>query len=76
MPKAEVMTDAQVEEEIARLRESEYVLLARQNERIRNRRRQYLYTLRALEKKGRALAEQGLTREKLLALAAEAEDVE
>ena len=55
------LTDAKVEEEIARLRESEYVALARAEERQRYRRRQYLYQLRNLEKRGRKLAEEGWT---------------
>lgn len=57
------LTDAKVEEEIARLRESEYVALARAEERQRYRRRQYLYQLRNLEKRGRKLAEDGWTPE-------------
>ena len=55
------LTDAKVEEEIAKLRESEYVALARAEERQRYRRRQYLYSLRNLEKRGRKLAEEGWT---------------
>ena len=55
------LTDAAVEEEIARLRESEYVALARAEERQKYRRRQYLYSLRNLEKRGRKLAEEGWT---------------
>lgn len=55
------LTDAKVEEEIARLWESEYVALARAEERQRYRRRQYLYQLRNLEKRGRKLAEEGWT---------------
>lgn len=57
------LTDAKVEEEIARLRDSEYVALARAEERQRYRRRQYLYQLRNLEKRGRKLAEEGWTPE-------------
>lgn len=55
------LTDAKVEEEIARLRESEYVALARAEDRKRYRRRQYLYQLRNLEKRGRKLAAEGWT---------------
>ena len=57
------LTDAKVEEEIAKLRESEYVALARAEERQRYRRRRYLYQLRNLEKRGRKLAEDGWTPE-------------
>ncbi len=60
------ITDAQVESEIERLLESPYVKLAKKEEAIRYRRRQYMYTLRSYEKKGKALAEQGVTMESLL----------
>lgn len=49
------LTDVQVEEEIVRLTQSPYVKLARQEERIRYQRRQYMYRLRDLEKKGKKL---------------------
>ena len=55
MAKSKFLTDAQVEEEITRLTQSPYVNLARQEERIRYQRRQYLYRLRGLEKKGKEL---------------------
>lgn len=61
----EILTDEQVELEIARLREDPYVKLAKAEERIRYRRRQYLYGLRNLEKKGKALAAAGITLEML-----------
>lgn len=64
MPR-EILTDEQVELEIARLREDPYVKLAKAEERIRYRRRQYLYGLRNLEKKGKAMAAAGLTLEML-----------
>ena len=57
----EFLTDEQVEVEIARLRESEYVKLARKQSRLRYQRRQALYQLRNLEKCGKALAAAGLT---------------
>lgn len=60
---AKGLTDAQVEQEILRLQHSDYVKLARKEERIRYQRRQVLYNLRALEKRGKALAEAGLTME-------------
>ena len=62
------LTDEQVEAEIARLRESPLVALARKEERIRNQRRQYMYQLRQYEKKGRKLAESGITMDMLLNL--------
>ena len=59
------MTDEMVEEEIARLQQSHYVKLARKEERIRYARRQYMYTLRMYEKKGKALEAQGITLDEL-----------
>lgn len=59
------LTDEQVEAEIERLNASEAVALARREARLRYRRRQYLYQLRDLEKKGKALLEAGITREVL-----------
>lgn len=63
------LTDEQVEKEIARLQESPHVKLARKEERIRYARRQYLYTLRMYEKKGKELASSGITMEMLIELA-------
>lgn len=62
---ARLFTDEEVEDEIARLQLSEYVKLAKAEEAIRYRRRQYMYTLRSYEKKGRELARQGVTMETL-----------
>lgn len=59
------LTDEMVEEEILRLQTSPHVKLARREEAIRNRRRQYMYTLRMYEKKGKALEAQGITLEEL-----------
>lgn len=59
------MTDEQVEEEILRLQNSPLVKLARREEAIRNRRRQYMYQLRMYEKKGKELAANGVTLEEL-----------
>ena len=56
----DLLTDEQVEQEIERLTHSEAVRLARQEIRIKYKRRQYLYTLRNLEKRGQKLAEQGI----------------
>ena len=55
------LTDEQVEMEIERLRCDPMVQLARKEERIRYRRRQQLYQLRNLEKRGLALAAKGIT---------------
>ena len=59
------LTDEEVEREIERLNGSEAVKLARRKARLEYRRRQYLYQLRDLEKKGKALMAQGITREVL-----------
>lgn len=55
------LTDDEVEREIERLQESEMVRLAKKEEYVRNRRRQYLYSLRSYEKKGKELAKSGIT---------------
>ena len=70
------MTDEMVEEEIARLQQSHYVKLARKEERIRNARRQYMYTLRMWEKKGKALAMEGVTMDTLASMSREMEEYE
>ena len=59
------LTDAQVEKEIERLRNSEFVKLAKKEEQIRYARRQYMYQLRSYEKKGKQLAAEGVTIESL-----------
>lgn len=68
------LTDEQVEEEIERLNSSEAVALARHEQRLRYRRRQYLYQLRNYEEKGKALMAAGMTREILDALYKETDD--
>jgi hypothetical protein len=60
-----LITDEEVEREIERLNESPAVLLARQEQRIKYRRRQYLYQLRSFEKRGKQLMEAGITYEDL-----------
>lgn len=64
MPKS-VLTDEQVEKEIKKLLASPLVKLAKKEERIRYRRRQYLYCLRNYEKKGKELQDAGITIEML-----------
>jgi hypothetical protein len=59
------LTDDEVEAEIERLTASEAVALARREARLKYRRRQFLYQLRDLEKKGKALLAAGITREVL-----------
>ena len=67
------LTDEQVEREIERLNASEAVALARREARLKYRRRQRLYQLRDLEKKGQALMAAGITREILDAMYSEEE---
>jgi hypothetical protein len=59
------LTDEQVEKEIERLTKSPLVALARREQRLRYKRRQYLYQLRDLEKKGKALQAAGINMEVL-----------
>ena len=72
----EFMSDEMVEEEILRLQNSPLVKLARREEAIRNRRRQYMYTLRMYEKKGKQLEAQGVTLEELEEMAGDLYDCE
>ena len=65
----EFMSDEMVDQELIRLQASPYVKLARRAEAIANRKRQYVYTLRSYEKKGKALAAKGITLEELEELA-------
>lgn len=57
----DILTDEQVEQEIARLLESEHVKLAKKETQIRNKRRQYMYSLRCMEKRGEVLKSMGIT---------------
>lgn len=61
MAKTKFLTDEQVEAEIARLTKTDAVKLARREQRVKYRRRQVLYSLRALEKRGKQLMAQGVT---------------
>lgn len=55
------LTDEQVELEIERLLQSEDVQLAKKEIRIKYKRRQYMYQLRNMEKRGKQLASDGVT---------------
>ena len=63
--KREFTPDDQVEAEIERLNQSEAVKLARREQQIAYRKRQYMYQLRWLEKRGLQLMENGVTMESL-----------
>lgn len=69
----EFLTDEAVELEIARLTVSPAVKLARKELRLKYKRRQQLYQLRNLEKRGKELAEADITIENIEAMMAEAE---
>ena len=62
------LTDDQVEKEIARLTNSPLVALARKELRVKYRRRQFLYNLRTLEKRGRELVNAGITEDVLTSI--------
>jgi len=51
----------EIEEEIKRLRESDHVRLYEKHVRLMNKRRTYMNQLRWEERKGKELAESGLT---------------
>lgn len=70
------LTDEQVDQEIERLNASPAVLLARQEQRIKYRRRQYMYQLRSFEKRGKQLMEAGITYEDLKRMDVEIEEGE
>ena len=59
------LSDEEVELEIELLNASEAVAIARREVRLKYKRRQVLYNLRALEKRGRELMKAGITREVL-----------
>ena len=61
MRNREPMTDEEVLDECQRLTRSDAVRLARKEQRLLYKARQYLYTLRNLEKRGLALMEKGIT---------------
>jgi hypothetical protein len=58
-------SDEAVDAEIARLNNSEYVKLARKEKQIKNRRRQYMWTLQYMEARGKQLASKGITAENM-----------
>lgn len=64
-PRKDFLTDEQVEQEIERLNQSDAVQLSRQEQRIKYKRRQYLYQLRWHEKRGKQLIRDGVTMEQL-----------
>ena len=63
--KKDFLTDEQVEQEINRLLHSEDVQLAKKETRIKYKRRQYMYQLRTMEKRGKELSKLGYTYENI-----------
>ncbi len=59
------LTDMEVEQEIARLKASPLVAIAKQEQRLIYKRRQLMYNLRWLENRGRELSELGVTMENI-----------
>ena len=57
----EFLSDLEVEQEIERLSTSPMVQLARKEQRLLYKRRQALYNLRVLEKRGKQLVKNGIT---------------
>lgn len=72
----EFLTDEAVEREIARLTATDAVKLARRELRLKYKRRQQLYTLRALEKRGKELEAAGITLDNIDILMSIAEDAD
>ncbi len=65
MARSKKWTDEQVEAEISRLKESEFVKLARKEKQLKERRRQYMWGLQYLEARGKQLASNGVTFENM-----------
>jgi len=68
------LTDEAVEREIERLTGTEAVRIARKELRLKYKRRQALYQLRALEKRGKELMAAGITYENIETMMQAAED--
>ena len=68
------LTDEQVDLEIEKLNNSPLVQLARKEQRLKYAKRQRLYQLRYLEKRGQQLKDNGITLEKLEELSRQQSD--
>lgn len=58
-------TDAEVEMEICRLQQSDDVKLAKREQQIKYRRRQQMWNLQFMEKRGKQLRQMGITPENM-----------
>ena len=65
MSRKKIVPDELVETEISRLLVSPDVQLAKKEQAIINRRKQWMYRLRSLEKRGKRLRAEGWTEESL-----------
>lgn len=73
----EWLTDQEVEMEIESLRTSPMVQLARKEQHLQYKRRQVLYNLRSLEKRGCKLAKKGITMDNIeMMLFGDSEDLD
>lgn len=72
---AKKLTDDEVEIEIASLLHDPDVQLAKAEQRLANKRRQYMYQLRWMQKRGQKLREAGITNETLSLLANQTDKV-
>ena len=63
-----IWTDEEVEIEIHRLQNSEAVKLAKKEQQIKYRRRQQMWNLQFMEKRGKQLQEMGITAENMEAM--------
>ena len=61
----EMLTDEQVELEIKKLWNSPYVKLVKKEQNLKYKRRQQLYQLQWMEKRGKQLAADGITMENI-----------
>lgn len=68
------LTDEEVRAEIEKLKGNPDVKLARAEQRVKNRERQRLYSLRYLAKRGAELRESGITEETLAAMERECDE--
>ncbi len=60
-----IWSDEEVENEILRLHNSDDVKLAKKEQNIKNRRRQLMWNLQYMEKRGKQLWAMGITRENM-----------
>lgn len=72
--KQDMLTDEQVEMEIQRLNQSPHVRLAQKEQRMKAKRRRWLYDLKWLEKRGKQLEAMGVTADNMEAVLFPAED--